>query len=42
MYCGWNLWVIIIREISSIVLNNINDKDTTNIVGLQMNAGFNT
>jgi hypothetical protein len=25
-----------------IVLYNINDKDTTNIVSLQMNVGFNT
>jgi hypothetical protein len=30
------------RKISCIVLYNINDKDTTNIVSLQMNVGFNT
>jgi hypothetical protein len=32
---------LIIREIPCIVLYNINDKDTTNIVSLQMNVGFN-
>jgi hypothetical protein len=30
------------RKIPCIVLYNINDKDTTNIVSLQMNVGFNT
>jgi hypothetical protein len=30
------------REIPCVVLYNINDKDTTNIVSLQMNVGFNT
>jgi hypothetical protein len=34
--------LIITREIPCIVLYNIKDKDTTNIVSLQMNAGFNT
>jgi hypothetical protein len=32
--------LIITREIPCIVLYNINDKDTTNIVSLQMNVGF--
>jgi hypothetical protein len=29
-------------KIPCIVLYNLNDKDTTNIVSLQMNVGFNT
>jgi hypothetical protein len=42
---GWiyySVRLIITREIPCIVLYNINDKDTTNIVSLQMNVGFNT
>jgi hypothetical protein len=42
MYCGLNLLFRQAREIPCIVLYNINDKDTTNIVSLQMNVGFNT
>jgi hypothetical protein len=36
MYCGLSLLYNIY------ILYNINDKDTTNIVSLQMNVGFNT
>jgi hypothetical protein len=45
MYCGLYLLfrrLIITREIPCIVLYNINDKDSTNIVSLEMNVGFNT
>jgi hypothetical protein len=36
----YSVRLIITREIPCIVLYNINDKDTTNIVSLQMNVGF--
>jgi hypothetical protein len=44
MYCGLNLLFrqAHSREIPCIVLYNIKDKDTTNIVSLQVNVGFNT
>jgi hypothetical protein len=32
----------LVKYLPCIVLYNINDKDTTNIVSLQMNVGFNT
>jgi hypothetical protein len=38
----YSVRLIITREIPCIVLYNINYKDTTNIVSLQMNVGFNT
>jgi hypothetical protein len=46
LYCGLNLLFrvrrIITREITCIILYNINDKDTTNIISLQMDVGCNT
>jgi hypothetical protein len=36
----YSVRLVIIREIPCIVLYNIKDKDTTNIVSLQMNVGF--
>jgi hypothetical protein len=38
----YSVRLIITRETPCIVLYNINHKDTTNIVSLQMNVGFNT
>jgi hypothetical protein len=38
----YSVRLIITPEIPCIFLYNINDKDTTNIVSLQMNVGFNT
>jgi hypothetical protein len=46
MYCGLFIipsGLLSLVKIPCIVLYNINDdKDTTNIVSLQMNVGFNT